>query len=316
LTQAATLGGRVPWTEVDVDLHEGPRQIDVSYNLLDAATGGAIKRQNEEDRRAVDSARDKLRAVQNASSQVNGANPEEVERYNEQLEIAREEYRDAIEEKDLSEIGQLNNRITEFTNTLKSALFSLIRMLREAVQKVEAFFKEIFDELKKIMGEFFGGGGSLADILAAKAAIIQMITIIQQIIKLFAGDLHCDDDEKDIKVERFISPQADMAIWTDDQGVLHIEEDPEIIRSAVNKVVQALGITPFNLNKSTSEETTPRQKLQSLIKFTGDPVLDSSIARTTERITTPISVVFKCPLQTTVKDAEQINKWVNELNIA
>lgn len=330
----------------DKELHEGPRTgrifgIDTgigpaSFNPLESASKGlsvvsggyipSIKQQNENDQRGVEEARAELEAVRASSAQVDVTSPTSVERYNDQLKAAQEKLKDAEDKRDLSAIGRINKTLSEFTNKFRSSLMMLIGMLREAARVVEAFFKELFDELKKLMGEYFGGGGSMIQILASKLAIIQMISLISQLIKLFSGNLHCDDDEKDIKVERFIPQNSNMKVWTDENGDLHIEEDPEVIRRAVDSTVKAVGTKPFGSGSpgetgiadkgQSPTEQTPRQKLESLIEFTGDPVLDSSIARMTEALTTPVNVVFKCPLQTSVQDAEQVNTWIKELNTA
>ena len=173
---------------------------------------------------------------------------------------------------------------------------------------VEGFFNDVFSELQKIMNSYLGGSSSFIEILSEKFLLVQMIQWISAIIKLFTSDLHCDDEEEDIKVERLVPAQQGISVWTDDQGKIHIEEDPSLIENAVNESVKALGVA------APGEDATPRQKLKSLIEFTGDPILDASIARATEALTTPVNVVFKCPLQTTVRQAEQVNKWVRELN--
>jgi len=50
-----------------------------------------------------------------------------------------------------------------------------------------------------------------------------------------------------------------------------------------------------------------------LVKYTGNPVLDSSISKTVNALTTPVNVTFRCSLQTSVANAEQVNKWISEL---
>ena len=290
---------------VDDEVHSGPHRdlLDTNVNLVDAATGGAIKRENAANRLAVEQARKELQALQNSAASLDLSNPTVRNDYSSKLEAAREKYKDTVDKRDLSAIGRANKKLTEFQNKFQSLIFSFINMVRKAVRKIEAFVKEVFDELKKLMGEYFGGSSTFLKLLADRLLLIQLISIIVQLIKLFKGDLHCNDDEKDFKAERFLPFMSRMKLWTDSDGSLHIEEDPDEVDRAINKTVEAFG----------PPSDDPRQKLRSLIEFTGDPVLDSSIARTIEALTKPVNIVFKCPLQTTVEDAEKVNEWIREV---
>lgn len=313
---------KLPFVDVEVDLHQGPtRAFEEDFNSLNTATGGQIKRKNAEDQAEVEAAADELRAVQAAGSKVDGSDPEAVERHNEQQSAARERYRDAVEERNLSELGQINKRLEDFQTGFKSSIYTLIGFLRKAAESVEGFFQDLFDELKKIMGEYFGGSGGFIQMLTEKFVLVQMISWIAAIIKAFSSNLHCDDDEEDIKIERLIPQSQGTFVWTDDEGNVHIEEDPATIDTAIEETVRAMGIqapggpSQQDLDKGVEPtEQSARQKLKSLIEFTGDPVLDASIARATEALVTPVNVTFKCPLQTTVKQAEQVNTWIREIN--
>jgi hypothetical protein len=315
---------KIPFIDVQVDLHEGPeRSFEADYNTLDTLTAGSIKRKNAQDQKAVDKASDELRAIQSAGKNVDASNPAEVERYKQQREAASQKLRNAKKEKNLSELGELNRNIEDFQQGFKSSIYSLIGYLRKAAQAVEGFFQDVFGELQKIMGEYFGGSGNWIQMLHEKLQLVQMIEWISAIIKAFSSDLHCNDDEEDIRIERLVPAQQGTFVWTDDEGNVHIEEDPSLIDTAVNETVKALGaepsgdggVSPGDADKgSQPTDQTARQKLKGLIEFTGDPVLDTSIARATEALTTPVSAVFKCPLQTTVQEAEQVNTWIQELN--
>ena len=207
----------------------------------------------------------------------------------------------------------------------------MIDKLKKAASAVEGFFNSLFDELKKLMNEFLGGNGSFIELMFEKMELIQLIGLISSIIAFLMKGLKCDDDNEDkIKVEKFVSTHQSIAIWTDDQGNVHIEEDDAELLQAVNEAVKVLGMTPiFQGSSSTAADVPPatqaslqdkgalkdpRQKLKSLIEFTGNPVLDTEIARATEAIITPIKITFKCPLQTSVDQTEQVNKWMQELD--
>jgi hypothetical protein len=308
---------------VEVDLHSGPRAFEADVNLL-GPIGSAIKQKNQEDQQNLDKAASELRAIEAAASDVNAADRSAVASYNAQLKKARENYKNAQDEKSLSEIGEINKSLGSALTGIRSFVQMIVGYLREGAQRVEAFFKSIFDELKKIMGEFFGGGGSMVQLLAEKMAIIQVVAIVAQLIGLLTNLKNCNTEEEKTKVMRsFGTKQMDMKIWQDSEGGFHIETDPEVIKRSVDKTVAILGKKPKDTGTPTLSATqdkgtgatdlTSRQKLESLIEFTGNPVLDTEIARVTEALTTPVNLVFKCPLQTSVKDAEQINTWIKQL---
>lgn len=332
LTKAKEILGYVPVIGVplrnvppiEVDLHSGPRKYEADFNLL-GPVGGAIKQKNQEDQQALNEAAAQLRAVEAAASDVNVADREAVANYNEQLKKARENYKNAQDEKDLSEVGELNKTLGSALTGIRSFVQSIVGYLREGAQRIEAFFKSIFDELKKIMGEFFGGGGSMIQLLVEKSAIIQIVAIVTQLLGLLTGLKNCNSEkEKNDIMKTFGSKQMDMKIWQDEEGQFHIETDPEVINQAIDKTVSILGKKPIGTDSRTLASNdkakgidpgnlTARQKLQSLIEFTGNPVLDSEISRVTEALTTPVNLVFKCPLQTSVSQAEQVNTWIKQL---
>lgn len=311
------------------DLHSGPdRYIEFDFNMLGPAAT-AIKRDNAEKQAAVEKAHSELQALQGRGP--SGTSPGETERYRQQVQAAKEKYRDAKEQRDLSALGRMNAKIDRALAGFKSIMFTIIDKLKKAAAAVEGFFNSIFDELKKIMNEFIGGNGSFIELMFEKMELVQLIGLIGSIIAFLMKGLKCEDEEDDkIKVEKFVSTHQSIAIWTDDQGNVHIEESDEEILQAVNEAVKVLGTTPMFQSSSAvaagigpatqaalrdqGAVEDPRQKLKSLIEFTGDPVLDTEIARATEAIITPVKMTFRCPLQTSVNQTEQVNKWMQELD--
>ena len=295
------------------DLHSGnKRAFETSFNPLNAfyipfvgKAADAIKRDNARRQADVETAYKELQAVQTRGPTGNTIG--ERERYLDQVDKAKENYKDTKEQRDLSALGRLNSKLDESLSGFKSVIFLIIEKLKKAAAAVEAFFNSLYDELKKLMGEWIGGSGSYIEAMFEKMELIQLISLISSIIKFLLKGLKCDDDEDDqIKVERFINTRQDMSIWTDNEGNLHIEENDKEILQAIEQAVSVLG-------SNTDTDLSPRQKLDSLIEFTSDPVLNTEIARATEAIITPVKVVFKCPLQTSVSDAEQVNKWISEI---
>lgn len=297
------------------------------YNAgIDAMGGSAIKAENAEEQAAVEAAAAELQAVREAGRNVDASDPNAVAQQRAREQAAKDNYQSALDERNLSKLGQINKGIDTTVANLKSSLMLLIQKLREAANVVEGFFQNLFDEFKKILGEYVGGTGGLIGEILDKMALVQLIALISAIISAFGKGLNCDDQQEDIKVENFIPQQQGMTVWTDEEGNLHIEEDPARLNAVVDTAVNAM-VTAFGVPKPSTEgdptsakeqdkgsaPETARQRLASLVEFTGDPVLDANIARATQRLTTPISVVFKCPLQSTLEDAEQINKWIQEL---
>lgn len=311
------------------DTHSGPdRYLEYDFNMLGPAAT-AIKRDNAEKQAAVEKAHEELQVLQGRGP--TGTSPGETERYRQQVQAAKEKYQSAKEQRDLSALGRMNAKLDRALAGFKNILFTVIDKLKKAASAVEGFFNSLFDELKKLMNEFLGGNGSFIELMFEKMELIQLIGLISSIIAFLMKGLKCDDDNEDkIKVEKFVSTHQSIAIWTDDQGNVHIEEDDAELLQAVNEAVKVLGMTPiFQGSSSTAADVPPatqaslqdkgalkdpRQKLKSLIEFTGNPVLDTEIARATEAIITPIKITFKCPLQTSVDQTEQVNKWMQELD--
>lgn len=310
-------------TEVRYELPETGK-AEADYNLA-GPVADAIKRKNAEDQAAIENAAKELKAIRAASSDVDMADPAAVARYKTQKAQAEENYRRAIEEKSLSEVGEINVKIDRTVSQMKSALFTLIGYLREAAAAVEGFFQDVFDELKKIQGAYVGGGGTFVEQLIKKIGLVQMIGFISAVISAFASGIKCGDDDEDLKIEGFLPKEQGFNVWTDEQGTIHIMEADDDFADAVDAMVEAAVSATTSLRAEDNvEEVKERdkgespdksmQKLKTLVEFTGDPVLDTQIARVTESLVTQVNVTFKCPLQTGVEEAEQVNRWIQELN--
>lgn len=313
---------KVPFIDAEIprrDIVDDERFIEVDFNLA-GPIGTAIKSENASNQAAVEQAAEELAAIRRAGRNIDGSDAAAVATQRGKEQKAKESYKASIEKRDLSVIGRTNKQIDETVAGLKSSLMMMIGFLREAAQAVEAFFNDIFIELKKLMGEYLGGSGGFIAQLVKKLAMVQLIGLIASIIAAFQNGVNCSNENEDIKVENFLPIQQGMKIWTDDQGNIHIEENPDDIDAAVDEMVKAFGVEPAQTAAQAKEidrgtgPSTSRQKLNSLIEFTGDPILDTQIARATEQLVTPIRAVFKCPLQTSVAQTEQVNKWVSELN--
>lgn len=278
-----------------------------------------VQAQNRREQEAIEQAAEELAAVRKAARNVNGADPDAVAKAKAKERAAAEKYNQAIEEKNFSEIGQINNRIDEVQNDFKSSITNLISFLREAVNAIEGFFQDLFGEFKKLIGEYVGGSGGFIGELFKKMALVQIMGLISSLIAAFAGGIDCRGDDGRIRPDKIINQTQGLRVWTDEDGRINIEEDEAEVERAINNLVETLGTSADTPNAATADKggasnEKPRQKLKSLIEFTGDPVLDTEIARATEQLVTPVSVSFKCDLQTSVSDAEQVNQWIRELN--
>lgn len=318
---------KIPFVDTEIKYELPPSgKIEGEINML-GGVGTAIKRQNEKEQEAVENAASELRAIRKQNKNIDGNNVSAVERYNKDKAKAEQKYREALENRSSSRLGRLNNNIDNTVTNAKSALFSLLGMLREAVATVEGFFQDVYDELQKIMGAYIGGGGDFVEHLMKKMELVQMISFIAAVIDAFANGIKCGDDEEDLKIEGFLPKDQDLNIWTDNLGIIHIEEGDDNFIEAIEAMVEAVGADSSDITdprivrkeKNKDKGQAPnsdnsRQKLKSLIEFTGDPVLDTQISRITETLVTQVNVTFKCPLQTDTAQAEQVNQWIKELN--
>lgn len=364
---------------MNVNLHEtgsattNPTQLIQDTFGVNISIQERINAKKAENQQKVEEAARKLEALDKSAQNINMSNPQEIERFNKRRQEAKEEYDNAIESRDLSAIQRVNKRITEGMQIARSAILQLMQYLREAVQSVEAYINQLWDELKKLTLEFGGGHSSFLGDLLKKMQIVQIIQLVYSLIKN-AGLEGCDNEE-DASISAAENSVAialnnldsNVSFWVDEDGNMHLEDTNDGLTDAIDAVVEVFGFDPNSpvtpgtqpADKSTSPSdidninsaaaaaansgdrgqqtqnqiplstlantqnlsqtdrgnsvTEARQKLNSLIQLTGDPVLDSQIARATEAAVSRTNITFKCPLQTSVTNAEQVNKWISEL---
>ena len=261
----------------------------VSFDLAPA-----IRAQREKEQAAVDKAYENLRRLQKASANVNASDSAAYEKYKEQETKARQEYQNAVKERDLSEIGETNLKIEQFQTQLRGTILQLISLLREAVLKFDAWVNSIFEEFKKLLNQYVGGSGLYINFGVKKLAIIQMISFITSLIKLLNKDISCDDEDKEIEVlTNYVAKESGFKVFTDENGNVFIEENIK----EIDDISKALNI----------------QGPDSLINYTGDKILDATLSDTVKKLTIPNSVKIKCSLTSSVKDQEQVNQWISEL---
>lgn len=267
---------------------------------------------NKEDVRITEAKR-KLSTLE--SAKVDMGDERAVADHKKKLSSARAGLTKANEKASTSAVGRAKKALNKNdpVKALKSSLLKLVDWLKEATEHVEAIFQEIFDEFKKLLGQYVANGGSMLAEIVNRLGIIQMVNFIASLIEFYKKGEKCEEvDESDLAI--IMAPFASKAaIFTDEDGNLHIVEKEDEIDTAVATLFSLSGREPFDEDEVNSEGPLARQKLRSLIEFTGDPVLDSSIAKTVESITTPRKAVFSC--STSVSEAEQVNIWIEELSV-
>lgn len=262
----------------------------ISVNLTPAQ-----RAQRQKEQAAVDKAYENLQRLKKAANNVDASDSESLERYKKQETKARQEYQDALRERDLSEIGETNLALERFQQQMRGTMLDLISLLREGVLKVDAWVSSIFDEFKKMLNLYVGGNGAYISFGAKKLGIIQMIAFINSVIKFLNKDIECDDEDKEI--EAFVNSlgkEAGFKVFTDEDGNVFIEENLK----EINDIANALNI----------------QSPDSLINYTGDDVLDTELSNTLEQLKVPSRLKIKCALTTSVANQEQVNEWIREIN--
>lgn len=311
----------------DVEASTGPRvyagaNVGVSFNFIEDAP--FIGDHMAEEEQAVREAQNALDEIRNRRSEVDFEDETERQAYLNELEQARQARNKAVDNRDFTGGQQLRGFLEGFKKDMRSVMITLAGYLREAINAVEGFVASLLDEFKKLMASFLGEGDSVIMLDFKKLEIIKLISMVTSFIVWLLNGASCSEgDQEDIDTSVFL-PQNNEArtIVVEDDGTIRIEERPDLIELAINNVAATIGGEPYdpeNLLPGAEVIGTPadrsRQKLNSLIEFTGNPTLDTEIARIVDTITTPAQDIFRCPLQTSVAEAEKVNKWMEELNV-
>lgn len=264
---------------------EDYRPRAVEFNLMPGVVTNYVAAEEDRIRKAADN----LEAIRKSSANVDGSNAKEIEAYKQKEQAARDEYNDAVRDRNMSAIGKANQNIEKFQKGLKSSFLQLVNWLREACLKIDSIFTSLLDEFKKLLGEFAGGSGLYIDFSFKKLAILQMIAFIKAIVDAIRGGVDCNEGEE---IDAFLSrlPQdGNFKIWQDEEGNINIEED-------------------------VSDVLADFAEGDSLIEYTGDEVLDANISRVATLLTNPQKVTLGCQALTTFDTAEKVNRWIEELN--
>lgn len=291
-----------------------------SFNLVEDSFVGDIMREDEQ---AVRDANEELEAIRARRSGVDFESPEDRQAYLAELESARKKRNDAVDKQDTVLPQRVRGFLEGFKRDMRSIIISISRYLREAIDAVTALVAAIVGEFRALMASLLGDGDLAISLQFEKLEIIQLISMMVSFVAWLAAGASCDDPgETEVDVSKFIPTNSDARmIQVNDDGSVTITENPALIEQAIENLAASSGPLPAGSAELGVEVVgTPvdrsRQRLKSLVEFTGNPVLDTEIARVVDSITTPAKETFKCPLQTSVAQAEQVNTWMRELNDA
>jgi len=253
---------------------------------------------------AVSSAYDKLTGAQTTAQTVDQNNPTAVQVAQVNLVQAQKGYSQANQNQDLTAIDKAQAAMTSMMTGVKGALSSLINYLQRLVDNVNKFWNSLISEIMKLLQKFMGSGTGMLFSLQDKLAILQIVGMVTAIIKAIQNGLHCSDTSGIDTAISQIPSTPGLTIMKNNDGTFTFSNPGSPISNALSNI---------SLNSPNSDGNTS-QNSGSLIKSTGNPVLDSNISKTVTALTTPVKVTFKCSMQTTVANAEQVNTWITELN--
>jgi len=160
------------------------------------------------------------------------------------------------------------------------------------------------EEFKKLLGDILGANTNITIKLFKKLEIIKIIAAIIALVAALSKPVDCEEVLDNVDTSSLLPTRQGLTVVTDEYGNISIIEDPEAVESAMDDLAAAMS------------PDRPRQNLKSLIEFTGDPVLDSEIARIADQVEQPTSITYRCPLITTVAASEKINEWMKDLDNA
>ena len=257
-------------------------------------------------------AQDELETLRSKGQQLDLKDAQIQYKYVQELKAARAKLQEKQARREKSAIGESADKVRKFAAQIKDAFARLIHWLEMAKKAAMDFVTNILDEVKKMLSEFLSGGNQMIIKLFDKMQIIRLISTIVAIIDFIKDKRPACNNKEDVGLVPFPNnSQSGLQIYTDPEGITHIVEDENKLSTAIDKVVGA-GMKDPSEKGSTLIDGT-RQRVKSLIKLTGDPVLDDTIARTVDIATSPMRVTFRCPLQTSVADTEKVNQWIQEL---
>ena len=194
----------------------------------------------------------------------------------------------------------------------QSGLKELTKSIESAKKSLEELAEFYTSELKALIGDQNGGDANYLNFAMKKLTQIRQIMMIVAMIRAkLAGHAACnrpkgatpDKDALNSFFKTYINPESPFETWIDANGQMHVAEKG----------------TTAALTTGGGSKTTALPKPENVLKFEGGGTsIDPTVATTTENIATalskPVEIITKCQFDTTQQQAEQINKWIEELN--
>jgi hypothetical protein len=280
-------------------LESGPVVINnakIDFNPL-------VTQQNVKEHTVALEAEQNVYNVRQRASTIDRTNPEAVAQQRRQEQEAQQAYQTALRDKDLTAIGKANADLTKTLNTVRSALFSLIKYVQMVVDWFNSFQEKVIGDFVKMLGTLTGGGTGMIITLQNKLAIVQLIKLLKTLKDLYKkGKLECNSNN----LAPALSRNSDALIYQDVNGNVIVEDKNNDIESAMNNAIQGAG-------QVANSDISIQDKLKSIIKFTGNPIIDSSLIQAAETITTKRKITISCS-KTSTENTSKVNQWISELN--
>jgi hypothetical protein len=319
--------------------------------LINPVTGMTARQTAQSNQSAVNTAAASLQALNQASQNVNSADPAAVANQQAQVAAAQAKYNDAVSQaRKGPSIGpvpspeELSSQLTAFDKSLKSLLLQLVGYLQQVAAIFDALLENIFGEFKKLISMFAGQGSGFLFNLRDKAAILQLVGLVKGIIEAIKRGVVCKEQGKEIETYQSAIPRdKGINFIVNSDGSLTVSPTDASIDGPLAAVIGAgagaLPGQPFPSNGINSQVPISssnnnsisngssinginnsvvgsdiRARFKSMIPLTGNGILDTQISKTVEALINPGTVTVKCPLLTTISDATQVNQWISELN--
>jgi hypothetical protein len=219
-----------------------------------------------------------LSAVKASASTVDFSDPTQAAQYQQRLTDAQNAQTKAANAQ-VSAAGQASAQLRLLGQKVTSYLWLVVSYIKEAIQMIQNLINALTDEIKKMLSKISGGNGLTIMKLYKKLEIVQIINLVLTIIKFIDSPVSCNDNGTPLDSSPLSLSQG-LIVTKNPDGSVTISEDPDILKNALSG--------------------------QSVLTLSSNNPIVS-------KIVTPQSVTFKCPLNTTVEEAQQVNKWISEL---
>ena len=237
-------------------------------------------------------------------------NPEEKKAYVAELNKARKARDEAIAKQAKETAAKLRkpmadakNRIKQVEATILGFIAKIIKLINDAIKLVETTIASLIDEFKKLLSSMLGAGDNGMLMLNKKLELIKLAQMIGALLRSNWGKVDCDEKEKKTPPTASelalgtLSPGSVAFVSPD--GAVKLISDPT---NSINQVLASKGLLVEN-------DLDPSQKINSLVEFTGDPLIDLQIQDVVSVAGRINEATFECPAKDSVAKSVLINSW-------